>query len=156
MYISQAMVRNTVESDIEGIKGVIEATGLFPTEMFEPIINPFFSEGSDGSIWLTLCDPGPIGAVYCVPEMMAEGTWNMLMIAVHPDYQNSGRGAQLVSELEAQLRLREARLILVETSSLEQYEQARTFYRKLGYVQEARLKDFYAPGEDKLIFTKPL
>jgi ribosomal protein S18 acetylase RimI-like enzyme len=87
---------------------------------------------------------------------MTEGTWNMLLIAVHPDYQNSGRGAALVAHLETVLRTREARLIIVETSGFDEFEQARRFYRKLGYAEEAQIREFYAPGEDKLVFVKAL
>ena len=117
------------------------------------MIRPFFEEG-DGSIWLTLREPEPIGVLYCAPEKFTEGTWNMLLIAVHSDYQNSGRGASLVSHLEATLREQGARLVLVETSSIPYFEQARSFYRKLGYAQAARIHEFYGPGDDNLVFRK--
>lgn len=32
----------------------------------------------------------------------------------------------------------------------------RAFYRRLGYRPEARIANFYQPGEDKIVFTKTL
>jgi ribosomal protein S18 acetylase RimI-like enzyme len=151
-----AMVCVTERNDIKGLETVIEATGLFPPDLLEPMLNPFFGEGGDGAIWLTLSDPEPIGVLYCVPEKLTEGTWNILLIAIHPEYQNSGRGAQLMLHLESALRERRARLVIVETSGLTEFEQARAFYRKLGYAEEARIRDFYAPGDDKVVFVKAL
>ena len=150
------MVRETLPSDLEALENVIEASGLFPAELLTPMIEPYFVGNEGGTIWLTLITTKPIGLLYCAAEKFAEGAWNTLLIAVHPDFQNAGHGAALVLHLEAELRSRGARLALVETSSLDEYAQARAFYRKLGYHEEARIREFWAPGEDKLIFTKAI
>jgi ribosomal protein S18 acetylase RimI-like enzyme len=49
-----------------------------------------------------------------------------------------------------------ARMLLVETSGLASFERQRTFYRKCGYNEEARIRDFYQAGEDKIVFRKAL
>ena len=49
-----------------------------------------------------------------------------------------------------------ARTLIVETSSLDDYDQARTFYNRRGFVEEARIRDFYGPGDDKVVFWKSL
>ena len=46
--------------------------------------------------------------------------------------------------------------MLIETSSLPHYEPTCAFYRKHGYTLAARVADFYADGDDKLIFSKRL
>jgi hypothetical protein len=46
--------------------------------------------------------------------------------------------------------------VYAETSSRPQYEPTRSFYRACGYRLEARLEDFYAPGDGKVIFLKVL
>ena len=51
---------------------------------------------------------------------------------------------------------RGGRLAVVETSSREIYDPTRGFYRKMGYPEAARLKDFYAPGDDKVVYIKRL
>ena len=46
--------------------------------------------------------------------------------------------------------------LIIETSSLDEYAPARGLYRKLGYEEEARLRDFYDAGDDKIVFCKRL
>ncbi|MCX5832942.1 MAG: hypothetical protein NTV99_00205 [Deltaproteobacteria bacterium] len=46
--------------------------------------------------------------------------------------------------------------IYVDTSSRPLYEPTRLFYEKCGYRKEAVLKDFYAEGDSKFIYSKAL
>jgi ribosomal protein S18 acetylase RimI-like enzyme len=48
------------------------------------------------------------------------------------------------------------RLLAVETSSKESYERTIAFYRRLGYEEVSRIRDFYDVGDDRLIFVKKL
>jgi ribosomal protein S18 acetylase RimI-like enzyme len=77
-----------------------------------------------------------------------------LWIAMHPDFQGEGAGTQLLNEVERRLRQREARLLVVETSSRDDYAPTRHFYETRGYGSAARLADYYAPGDDRVIYTK--
>jgi ribosomal protein S18 acetylase RimI-like enzyme len=81
-------------------------------------------------------------------------TYDLYWIAVHPAYQGSGGGTLLLEEVERRLRHREARLLAVETSSREDYSSTRRFYQARGYSEAARIADFYAPGDDRVIYTK--
>ena len=83
-----------------------------------------------------------------------DGTYDVYWIAVHPEAQRLGVGAMLMTEVERQLRDRRARLVVVETSSRDDYAPTRRFYQKRGYQETARLRDFYAPGDDRLVLTK--
>ena len=87
---------------------------------------------------------------------MAYGIWNLLFIAVRPDLQGRGRGSALLRHIEQALRERGARLLLIETSGLGTFERTRAFYRKHGYDEEARIRDYYRPGDDKVVFRKAL
>ena len=49
-----------------------------------------------------------------------------------------------------------ARLIAVDTSGRPDYTPTRDFYLARGYLAVARVPDFYAPGDDQVIFTKLL
>ena len=42
----------------------------------------------------------------------------------------------------------------METSGRESYLPTRKFYEKIGYTVAACVKDFYAVGDDKIIYTK--
>jgi ribosomal protein S18 acetylase RimI-like enzyme len=84
------------------------------------------------------------------------GTYDLYWIAVHPEYQGEGGGSRLLDEVERRLNEREARLLVVETSSRTDYESTRRFYERREYRESARLSDFYAFGDDRVIYAKRL
>ena len=43
-------------------------------------------------------------------------------------------------------------MLLVETSSTDDYEAARRFYDRAGFDREARVREFYGPRDDKIVF----
>ena len=149
-------IRPVVRADIPSIKRIVDAT-LFPADLLDDMIAPFLRQEGCTDIWLTHDHgEGPIAVAFCEAERMTEGTWNLLAIGVLPDRQGQGIGAGMVASLEAMLADRGERVLIVETSGLAQYEPARRFYRRLGYAEEARIREFYAAGEDKIVFWKSL
>ncbi|MCR9163896.1 MAG: hypothetical protein ACE37F_22405 [Nannocystaceae bacterium] len=44
-----------------------------------------------------------------------------------------------------------ARTLIVETSSTEQYASTRAFYASRGFAEEARIRQFYGPTDDKVV-----
>ena len=113
-------------------------------------------ENDNDSFWLTDDDTGPVGVAYCEPERMTDGTWNLQMILIHPDRQGQGRGTTLLQHVEQEVTNRSGRMLLVDTSGVPEFEKTRTFYTKCGYEAEARIRDFYAEGDDKVVFRKIL
>jgi ribosomal protein S18 acetylase RimI-like enzyme len=93
----------------------------------------------------------------CVgPTPATDGTFDLYWLAVDPAAQGKGVGRALVREVERDLRSRGARLLLVETSSRPDYENTRAFYARCGYIEAARIKDFYAPADDRIMLTTRL
>ena len=117
----------------------------------------YFDGGSD-HFWIINDDEeeGPVGVAYCAPELMTNGTWNLLFIAVRPECQGQGRGAALMRYVEQTLAVRGARLLLVETSGVQEFKRTRAFYCKCSYDEEARIRDFYEAGADKIVYRKVL
>lgn len=89
------------------------------------------------------------------PTPCTVGTYDMYWIAVDPSVHGAGLGSMLVAEMERCLSGR-ARLIVVETGGRKEYQPTRGFYLARGYEEVARVKDFYAPGDDQVIFVKRL
>ena len=80
--------------------------------------------------------------------------YDLYWIAMHPQFQGEGGGSQLLDEVERRLRQREARMLVVETSSRENYSPTRHFYEARGYHPAATIADFYAPGDARVVYTK--
>lgn len=90
------------------------------------------------------------------PTPGTDGTFDLYWIAVHPEAQGAGVGAQLLAEVEDRLRDRGARLLVAETSSRANYSPTRRFYDRRGYREAARVAGFYAPADDRVIYAKRL
>lgn len=149
-------IRALQRGDLTGVRSVLDGTGLFPSDMLTEMAEPFLS-GAAPHFWSVALQEGqPIGFAYCEPERMTEGTYNLLAIAVAPEHQRSGSGAALVRSIEAILRQEGGRLLLVETSTDPDQAGARAFYLKNGFTEEAHIRDFYAPGQTKVVFWKML
>jgi N-acetylglutamate synthase-like GNAT family acetyltransferase len=92
------MIRSTTPADTKALMAVAEASGLFePSQTAElaGMLAEHFA-GDSPDYWLTDEDSVPVGVVYVAPERMTEGTWNLYLIAVHPDRQRQGRGKKLL------------------------------------------------------------
>ena len=149
-------IRPITPHDIPLLKIVIDANSLFPPEMLDEMIGDYFNNKNSKDCWFTYDDVKPVAIGYCAPERMTEGTWNLYLIAVHPEHQGKGIGTSMMYYIEQALANCGERMLLVETSGLDSFEGTREFYRKCGYKQEAQIREFYQVGEDKIVFRKLL
>jgi ribosomal protein S18 acetylase RimI-like enzyme len=162
------MIQPTKKDETAALMSLAEASGLFEpsqTEELAQMLNRHFDDAASPEIWLTQFDPtggtapelpNIIGMAYIAPERMTEGTWNLLLLAIHPDHQKKGFGKALLHHVEHLLAKQGERVLLVETSGTDDFDYVRSFYRNSGYDEEARIREFYAAGVDKIIFRKAL
>jgi len=150
--MSNLPIRPVVANDIPAIKKVIDSTGLFPSEYLDDM----FSASSEPEFWLTYDCDEPVAVAYIAPEAMTQGAYNLLLIAVHKQNQSIGIGRKIMSYVEEELRRQGARILLVETSGTDEFDRTRKFYEQLGYNNEARIRDYYDAGDDKVVFRKVL
>jgi len=90
------------------------------------------------------------------PTPATDGTFDLYWLAVDRAAQGRGIGRSLVREVERKLIDRDGRLLVVETSSRPDYESTRRFYVRSGYTEAARVRDFYAPADDRILLTTRL
>jgi ribosomal protein S18 acetylase RimI-like enzyme len=83
-------------------------------------------------------------------------TWDLYWIVVDPAAQGGGVGRQLMNAAERDIASLDGRLVVVETSSRDDYGPTRRFYDAIGYHQAARIPHYYAPGDDLIVYTKLL
>ena len=156
------MIRPTIPGDHLALEEIAQRTGFFkagelkalgevlrdfPTEQRQSNHQCVTYEG-DGEI---------LGFAYYAPSSMADRAWYLYWIAVDRAVQGLGIGRLLMEHVETAIRdAQGGRLFLIETSSQILYEPTRRFYRSLGFEVGSILEDFYADGDDLVIFTKRL
>lgn len=154
------MIRTITQDDSAAVVSLTVASGLFPvgeTEILDKMLEDYFGGKIDeGHVCVIDEEHEPLGVAYYAPARAADRAWDLTMIAVRSDWQGQGRGGALMRYVEDALRASGQRLLLVETSGLPTFERTRAFYAKLGYEEEARIRDFYDAGDDMVVFRKAL
>ncbi len=152
------MIRDTIAADTDALFAILVESGQFDgggAEYVADVLKRHLDEGSD-AMWLTADDGEPVAFAYCGPEPVASGVWNLWMLWTRRDRVGRGHGAALIDIIEQRSIDIGARRLIVETSSLDAFAPARAFYRKCGFEHEATVRDFFADGDDKWIYTKTL
>lgn len=154
--MNNSKIRNVKAEDLPFLIDVVNTSGLFPGEMLTDMIGDSLDDDSSKQYWITYETDKPIAVAYFAPERMTSGTWNLYLIAVLADQQGTGIGTQLMNFIESFLRSKSQRILIVETSDLEEFELTRKFYQGINYQKEAHIREFYDEGEGKVVFWKKL
>jgi ribosomal protein S18 acetylase RimI-like enzyme len=149
-------IRPLKRGDLERVGYLVDSNDMFPSELLGDMTAPFFAGDTENHRWLVFEKGQVDGVAYYVPEQLTDGTWNLLLIAVDPARHGSGIGSSLMRFVERVLEKDGQRILLVETSGTQRFERTRSFYKMLGYDTEARIRDYYSAGDDKVIFRKSL
>lgn len=106
--------------------------------------------------FVAAADPSdsPAGYICYGKAPLTDAVYDMYWILVDRRSRGKGVGAKLLAHAEELIRDEGARMLVAETSGLPSYQDARRFYLKNGYTEEARIKEFYKPGDDKVIYIK--
>jgi GNAT superfamily N-acetyltransferase len=155
------MIRPTLESETDILLKMAEGTAVFKPLEIEALkeVLDDYHEGNRhyGHRAITFeLDGKPVGFAYYAPTAMTDRTWHLYWIFVTKAIQAKGIGAQLLAYVEKDIVAAGGRLFLIETSSLPSYQPTRNFYLKYNYEQAAAIRDFYADGDDQVIFRKHL
>jgi ribosomal protein S18 acetylase RimI-like enzyme len=141
------------------IEAVLRGTGFFREEevvVALEVIDSYLEHPDRDYSAVGAFTPGGnlVGYVCYGPTPCTAGTWDLYWIAVSTDQHNAGVGTLLLLEVERRLARTDARLVIIETSSQPLYEPTRQFYLRRGYDEVARVPDFYAEGDDRVVFAK--
>lgn len=155
-------IRGIEKRDRPALKTILQAQEHFkPSEIIVAleIIDLALTQPDqdDYSICVAEGEEGDILGYICYGKApLTDAVYDLYWIVVHPVFWNQGTGTFLLRYAEKDLKGRQARLLLIETSSLPPYETPRLFYLKHQYKELAKVKDYYAIGDHKLIFGKIL
>ncbi len=103
-----------------------------------------------------VCDGAVVGWVCFGPAPCTMGAYDIYWIVVDGAARRGGHGGKLMETAETAIARMGGRLVVLDTAGNDGYIPTRAFYSRLGYEEAARVKDFYAPGDDKVVFAKPL
>jgi ribosomal protein S18 acetylase RimI-like enzyme len=154
-------LRRPRPSDRERAAAIVRATGIFRPAEVEVALEVFDGAARRPGVeyhgLAAYDDAGQmLGFALYGPTPCTEGTWDLYWIAVDPAAHRQGVGRALMEGCERAMQQAGARLVVVETSSRSDYEPTRRFYQALAYRAAARIADFYAPGDDLIVYTKGL
>jgi ribosomal protein S18 acetylase RimI-like enzyme len=158
LTLKEMRIREIVPEDRDDVLRLLEATGVFQNyeiEVADEVIQASIDPASGYLSHIIVNEENRAVAYACWgPTPCTSGTFDLYWIAVHPDYQQHGLGRQLMNFVEADIQPKGARLLLIETSSYSDYEDARKFYSRSGYKQLAVIPDYYRQGDHKIVYGK--
>jgi D-alanine-D-alanine ligase len=156
---SEGVIRLARTEDVGPVLKFLEETNFFrPGEIViaEEVITDAIKYGPSGPYQSYVFEDNGkvIGWVCWGATPCTVGSFDIYWLGVAPACQGRGLGRRLMDFAEEQIRTAGGRLYVVETSGREIYLPTRAFYERIGYTIAAVVKDFYAPGDDKIIYTK--
>jgi len=148
--------------DIRPLVALSDGTGFFkPLELeaLDEVLTDCLDSADDlagQEAWVLWEEGRRAGFVHYAPAPMTVGTWHVYWLVVDASLQGRGRGRALMDWAEQRVKGKAGRAMFVETSGTERYLPTRRFYEKIGYEQQGVLREFYAPGDDMVVYRKGL
>lgn len=100
-------------------------------------------------------DEKKILGYYCVGKRpLTDAVYDLYWIVTNPEHPKKGVGKKLLEHAEKFVLSHNARWLLAETSSKENYTAARNFYLRNHYSIIAEINDFYSVGDNLMVFGK--
>lgn len=148
------------EADRKTVREIAASTGFFSAaeiDVAEELVIEHLAKGEASGyffIFAESTDKIPLGYTCYGPTPCTLGTVDLYWVVVRNEYRGQGLGRRLLVEVEKSLP--PGSKLVAETSSREQYTPTRCFYHSCGFEPEARIRDYYAPGDDIIYFTKSI
>lgn len=146
-------------SDVEAIRAIVASTGFFhdfEIDVAVELVEDRVQKGDASDYHFVIAEQNGAVVGYTCYGLIActVGSFDLYWIAVDNRARGGGIGRALIEQTESRIAKLDGRRIYIETSGRELYRPTQGFYRRCGYEIEAVLKDFYAPGDDKVIFSR--
>lgn len=156
----EVLIREAASGDREALIEIVNKTANLTGEeknCATELLDIYFTNPLQKDyFFLTASDASnrPVGYVCYGGRPLTDAVWDLYWILVSPGYRMKGVGRMLLERTEEVLKEKKARMLLAETSGLPSYEAARGFYLKTGFKEEARIREFYKPGDDLVVYIK--
>lgn len=146
--------------DVETVRRLVRSTGFFTAaeeDVAAELVEDALERGAErtGYYFLFAEKGGHAVGYSCYgPIMGTDSSWDLYWIVVDQAMRGTGLGKEINLRTEKATRSAGGRRLYAETSGRALYEPTRAFYLANGYRQVARIEDFYAEGDAKVIFEK--
>lgn len=149
------------DDDAALVQRVTRATGFFSRSeigVAVELVAAALKEGVASGYSFLFAESDGYGYGYTCfgPVPCTADSFDLYWVVVDSSFQGQGIGKRLLIRTEQMIKEIGGSRVYAETSSRAQYRPTRSFYRHAGFHRAARLKDFYAPGDDKVIYCKAL
>ncbi len=154
--IGEVRLRALRRADRERLEAILRATGVFREAEVAVALELIDSPESAGYRFLVAERPADgvaVGYSCFGATPMTDGVFDLYWIAVDPALHGAGVGQKLMRATEDAIRADGGRMMMIETASKSSYDKTRAFYEKYGCPEVARIRDFYAVGDDKVIYA---
>jgi len=153
----RACIRSLQRSDRRPLHGLIRDTEMFSdaeVAIALELIDAVLDRPGQRDYLINVYEAGgEVLGYYCIgPTPGTEGTFDLYWIVVARATQGSGIGGALDGHARELVRSQGGRLMIAETSSTPRYDATRRFYKGRGYEEVARIRGYYRPDDDLVMF----
>lgn len=147
--------------DRESVRRLVDSTGVFsPVEIDVAVelVDERLKHGLKSEYYFVFAeqDGRPVGYTCYGPIPLTDASFDLYWIAVDKALHGQRIGRALLEQSEELIRQLGGKRVYIETSNRHHYAPTRGFYLRCGYRQAALLNDFYADGDDKVIYVKDI
>jgi GNAT superfamily N-acetyltransferase len=151
-------IRATRAEDASAIFALAESETLFNHQDYTTVKELFddYIQRSDhnGYYFLSAMKDDQLTGFACYgPTPLTEGTFDLYWIDVGDRWKGKGIGKQLMAAVLEAVRVTGGRLMVLDTSGRPDFAPTRAFYERSGFHRTATVPDYYAAGDDLVIYS---
>ena len=153
------MIRKLKQADVKELENILNKIPQFnenEVEVAMELINIAASnpDQTDYNIFVLESD-GKAAGYHCTGRRpLTDGVYDLYWIVADPDAGKKGIGRNLLEHAENFVSEQNGRWLLAETSSKDSYAKTRNFYMRNNYTIVSQINDFYAMGDNLIVFGK--
>jgi ribosomal protein S18 acetylase RimI-like enzyme len=150
-----------VPSDSQAVRSIVERTGFFRADEVDvavELVDEHLKRGIVSGYHFVFAELGDavVGYACYGPIACTVASFDLYWIAVDPSHQGKGLGGLLMEAAQEKMAEAGDCRVYIDTSGQPKYASTRGFYERHGFRSEARLVDFYANGDDRVIYSKTI
>lgn len=159
---AQLHISATHPAEAEAILAIARNVQVFDADEVGTVgelLSAYIEQGAPKSGYHFLscrADDRVVGFACYGPRALTQGAFDLFWIATDKQTQGRGVGRALLRRVAQEVKALGGRMVIAETSGRADYAPTRRFYEACGYRRAATIADFYAPGDDLVIYVQRL